>query len=648
MMRGWIARLGRLALFALVGALFGLAAVIGSMQFFAQGKIAEIAIQLTPADPELPLSVEELGAEAKALLQDPSAAAADPIAGLEILQDVQAGTLSLRLQSKDGALASGILTRLAEAYAGRAQAELPDFLLLARNTGALKKELNETEARLTAIKGELADLQATGASGELKSQITTAEQKAEDARATALAVRRAIDAGTVADSTLRPLKTPKLDELRLEREGLLADMDSMSMDVVADDPRLLDARFELRRLEARISEQADRIAASLESDSRKALNRAADLRARLGALGKAEVLEQTQSELFETVAKLRASLEQSLTKLAAHQASSKQSRFSVRVTGPARITSINALPSWRLSLAAALLGGLAAVLLSIFKPSRPAPHAQPQAQPQAQVQAQVVQQAPVAKPAQAPAHQVVIAPQAPVPRSDDWQQSFTAAARILAETNTRPVAAHEDEQSIPDMPGSVMASEVRRAGLWADELMQRPGVRLFGVIGIHPASADSAALSLEMARKFAGELPRVVLVDVSPQPQMLSRLLPMPSGGGTLADFTSGRASLSEVISRDEDSGLHWVEGSTANAGSRLTTMLQALSAAYDIVVLHLGAYTTASPGALMACQAAAVTAPMLDAIEARKVMDGLRQAGIAHTEFVASSGAGTQRNRAA
>ena len=102
------------------------------------------------------------------------------------------------------------------------------------------------------------------------------------------------------------------------------------------------------------------------------------------------------------------------------------------------------------------------------------------------------------------------------------------------------------------------------------------------------------------------------------------------------------------MISRDEDSGLHWVEGSTANAGSRLTTMLQALSAAYDIVVLHLGAYTTASPGALMACQAAAVTAPMLDAIEARKVMDGLRQAGIAHTEFVASSGAGTQRNRAA
>ena len=644
MMRGWIARLGRLALFALVGALFGLAAVIGSMQFFAQGKIAEIAIQLTPADPELPLSVEELGAEAKALLQDPSAAAADPIAGLEILQDVQAGTLSLRLQSKDGVLASGILTRLAEAYAGRAQAELPDFLLLARNTGALKKELNETEARLTAIKGELADLQATGASGELKSQITTAEQKAEDARATALAVRRAIDAGTVADSTLRPLKTPKLDELRLEREGLLADMDSMSMDVVADDPRLLDARFELRRLEARISEQADRIAASLESDSRKALNRAADLRARLGALGKAEVLEQTQSELFETVAKLRASVEQSLTKLAAHQASSKQSRFSVRVTGPARITSINALPSWRLSLAAALLGGLAAILLSIFKPSRPAP----QAQPQAQAQAQVVQQAPVATPAQAPAHQVVIAPQAPVPRSDDWQQSFTAAARILAETNTRPVASHEDEPSILDMPGAVMASEVRRAGLWADDLMQRPGVRLFGVIGIHPASADSAALSLEMARKFAGELPRVVLVDVSPQPQMLSRLLPMPSGGGTLADFTSGRASLSEVISRDEDSGLHWVEGSTANAGSRLTTMLQALSAAYDIVVLHLGAYTTASPGALMACQAAAVTAPMLDAIEARKVMDGLRQAGIAHTEFVASSGAGTQRNRAA
>ena len=640
MIRGWIARLGRLLLFACLGAIFGLAVAIGAMQLLAQGKIAEIAIEFTPADPEMPLTAEELGAEAKTLLQDPSAAAADPIAGLKVLQNVNAGTVTLRLQSQDGALASGILTRLAEAYAGRAQAELPDFLLLARNTGALKNQLNEAEARLAAVKGELADLQATGASGELKSQITAAEQKAEDARATAAAMRRAVDAGTVANSTLRPLKTKKIDDLRLEREGLLADIDAMSMDVVADDPRLLDARFELRRLDARINEQADRIASSLEADSRAAVNRAADLRARLGALGKAEELEKTQGELFESIAKLRASLEQSLAKLAAHQASSKESRFSVRVIGPARVTSVSTLPSWRVSAAAALLGALASMLLSLIRRTQRAP----------QAKAQQAKQAPAAKQAEAPAHQVIMAPPAaaPAPRSDDWQQSFTAAARILAETQTRPAMVQEEAESLPDAPGSVMTSEVRRAGLWADELMQRPGIRIFGILGIHPASADSAALSVEMARKFAGEFPRVVLVDVSPQPQMLSRLLPVASGGGTLADFTSGRASLSDVISREEESGLHWVEGSTANAGPRLSTMLQALSAAYDVVVLHLGAYTTAAPGALMACQAAAVTAPMLDAIEARKVMDGLRQAGIGHTEFVASSGAGIQRSRAA
>jgi uncharacterized protein involved in exopolysaccharide biosynthesis len=640
MIRRWIARLARLALFACLGAFLGLVAAMVAMQLLAQAKIAEIAIQLTPADPQLGLTAEELGVEAKTLLQDPSAAAADPIAGLEIQQNANAGTITLRLQSQDGALAGAILTRLAEAYAGRAQAELPDFLSLARSTGALKNQLAEAEARLSAIKGELADLQATGASGELKSQITAAEQKAEDARATAAAVRRAVDAGTAADSTLRPLKTKKIDDLRLEREGLLADIDAMSMDVVADDPRLLDARFELRRLDARITEQADRIASSLESDSRNALTRAADLRARLGALGKAEELEKTQGELFESIAKLRASLEQSLAKLAAHQASSKEQRFSVRVIGPARVTSASALPSWRVSAAAALLGAIAAMMLSLFR--RP--------QRVIQTKAQQERHAPPTKQAEAPAHQVIVAPPAaaPVPRSDDWQQSFTAAARILAETQSRPTLAPEEADSHPELPGSVMASEVRRAGLWADELMQRPGIRIFGILGIHPASADSAALSVELARKFAGELPRVVLVDVSPQPHMVSRLLPVSADGATLADFTSGRASLSEVISREEQSGLHWVEGSTANAGPRLNTMLQALSAAYDVVVLHLGAYATAAPGALMACQAAAVTAPMLDAIEARKVMDGLRLAGISQTEFVASSGAGNQRNWAA
>lgn len=643
---GWIARLGRLALVASLGAALGLGAVLGGMQLFARQKTAEISLQLAPADAEAPLTAQELAAEGKALLRDPAAAAADPIAGLKVSQDVETGTLTLRLQSQDAALAAGILTRLAESHAGRAQAELPDFLLLARNTGALKHELTETEARLVAVKAELADLQATGASGELKNQIAAAEQKAEDARTTAAAVRRAVDAGTVANSTLRPLKTAKLDDLRLEREGLLADIDAMSMDVVADDPRLLDARFELRRLDARITEQADRIAASLESDSRSAMNRAADLRARLGALGKAEELEKTQTGLFEKVATLRAALEQSLTKLASHQAASRQARFSVRVTGPARVETVSILPPWRWMAAAALLGALLAILLSVFAVprqgrARPAKANAPDAPPAAAQTPEKLRPA-------APAHQVVIAsPEAP-PRSDDWQQSFTAAARILAQASTRPSVLHENAEIADDAPGAVMTSEVRRAGAWVEELMQRPGIRILGICGIHAASADSAALAVELARKLAGELPRVVLVDVSLQPHALTRHLPVPAGAGTLADFTSGRASLSDVISREEQSGLHWVEGSTASAGPRLATMMQALSAAYDVVVLHLGDYTQCPPRALMACEAVAVTAPMMDAMEARQVMDGLRQAGVAHTEFVASSGSGGQRNRAA
>ncbi|MDP4823453.1 MAG: hypothetical protein NWR47_05840, partial [Aestuariivirgaceae bacterium] len=620
MIAGWIARLGRFALMAFLGAALGLAAAMGGMRFVAQDKIAEIVLQLTPADPDAPLTAEELAAQAKALLQDPTAAAADPINGLKITQDVQSGALTLRLQSRDGALAGGILTRLAQAYAGRAQAELPDFLLLARNTGALKNQLVEAEGRLVALKSELADLQATGAAGELKSQIAAMERKAEETRATAAAVRRAIDAGTAANSTLRPLKTAKLDELRLERDGLLADIDSMSMDVVVDDPRLLDARFELRRLDARITEQADRIAGSLEADSRSAMNRAADLRARLGALGKAEDLEKSQSELFETVANLRAALEQSLAKLAAHQASSSQARFSVRMAGPVNVSAVTTLPSLPMAAGFALLGAVAGLGFAVIK--RPAQKVK--VPPKARAPKPSAAAEPLAAPTSpaSPAAQVVIAPPQQAARSDDWQQSFTAAARILAETQIRPSQPQADDDAATDAPGAVMASEVRRVGVWVDELIQRPGIRILGIIGIHPASADSAALAVEMARKLAGAMPRVVMVDVSTQPQMVTRLLPVSSGGGTLADFTSGRASLSDVISREDESGLHWVEGSTANAGPRLSSMLQALSAAYDVVVLHLGAYTLAAPGALMACQAVAVTAPMMDAIEARKVMD--------------------------
>ena len=49
---------------------------------------------------------------------------------------------------------------------------------------------------------------------------------------------------------LRACSNIELDDLRLEREGLLADIDAMSMDVVADDPRLLD-RAEIGALQIR-------------------------------------------------------------------------------------------------------------------------------------------------------------------------------------------------------------------------------------------------------------------------------------------------------------------------------------------------------------------------------------------------------------
>ena len=188
----------------------------------------------------------------------------------------------------------------------------------------------------------------------------------------------------------------------------------------------------------------------------------------------------------------------------------------------------------------------------------------------------------------------------------------------------------------------MLNSELRRVGSWVLGLVEDPGVKVLGVAGIDPQSGDSAALAADLARGLAMHLPRVMLVDASAEPQHLDICLPPATR--SLGDFLSGRASLSEIIARDPDTGLHWIAGAKGGAGARMEGVLQALSAAYDLVVVHAGAYRRAEPRALLACNAAAITAPMLQALEAREVMQGLRQAGIAHTEFAASSGAGAGR----
>ena len=657
------------------GALIGFLCVWSLPNYLPQASISTLTLQYVATDTTRPLSVEELNAEAKAL------ASAPPIAGLSLSPDAKAQRIKLELTSDDAGLAAGILTRLAEAYAAKTQSDVPEFLSIGRDLAQHQRILADQEAELEKLSHQKNQLEANGKLDEVKKQIDTHEARAAQTRSQAAAIRRAMDAGTLAAKNLKALKTDAIQALWDEREGLLADIENLTAITGSDDPGVLDLRFQLKNLDRKMAAQAERIAVGLEAEARGYAKRAADLKSRLGALAKSEEIGDQQSDLLQQITKRKAEIAQLLEKFASHQAAGP-ARFGVSLAGPVSIRSVpQTIPTnW---LGYGLGGGfvLGLLLAALSKPKakgREKEFIMPLAEE---------------------------APSMPAPKtqslnkhSTDWEQTFSAAARLLADTEDekhvryatiqehhemenatrqhqaakarfRQSMQHLPEPILPsrnlelqmqgrqpelpvhaaanDLPikrGEVLNSELRRITAWVLGLIDTQGLPVLGISGIDAQSGDAAALATDLARVMAGQLPRVLLLDASPMPQHLE--ICMPPAARTLGDFLGGRASLSEVIARDSESGLHWIAGTKGGAGARIEGILQALSAGYDMLIVHTGAYKMAESRALMGCQAIAIAAPMIQALAAREVMEGLHQAGIAHTEFAASSGTGNNSQR--
>jgi len=106
------------------------------------------------------------------------------------------------------------------------------------------------------------------------------------------------------------------------------------------------------------------------------------------------------------------------------------------------------------------------------------------------------------------------------------------------------------------------------------------------------AKVDATAEAIAIARALVAKGEQVVLVDLSRGPSSVSGALGLPRAPG-LTDLAAGRANFEDVVRIDEDTALQVISGgnpklaATGDENEQFTRLFEALTQAYDCVVLH-------------------------------------------------------------
>jgi Mrp family chromosome partitioning ATPase len=146
-------------------------------------------------------------------------------------------------------------------------------------------------------------------------------------------------------------------------------------------------------------------------------------------------------------------------------------------------------------------------------------------------------------------------------------------------------------------------------------------------------ACEVATLSLALARNFADNGIKTILVDLEAQRSLLPDLMELPHAPG-LTDLLGGSSDFSRAIQRDRLSELQFIRHGQTNGSAelqlpaRMETITKTLMGIYDVVVVHTG---DASPVMLQlakGCNTVLLHAPAVRRNDAIAAMGTLKSKG--------------------
>ncbi|MEJ1161286.1 exopolysaccharide transport family protein [Prosthecomicrobium sp. N25] len=512
---------------------------------------------------------------------------------------------------------------------------------------ALRGRVTEAESKVEAYRSSNGLFVATNNNtlvqqqlAELNTQITNASAARSDAEAKLQQVRRLVDTGAF-DRASEVLAQPLFQRLREREVALKSRIAELSATYLPNHPQILGLQSQIRDIEAQIRAEVRKIVGALESDVRVADQRLRELRTQLGDF-KAQASRANEEDIQLRALEREAKAQRELleTFLARYRENSARQNVDAQ-PADARVVSAATPPAQPyfpkivplttiVTLATFLLGATFVVLRELVtgralvatgtgavaaapvapatapspdpgggsdgprgggEPVPPAPRAEAPTGISAIFGRRPRPDAPI--PPMAPvAPAAAIAPERPdAPGPSPARAALDAAmsgrdgrpdpATDDAPDATEPETSAEGEESpaVTDHPGAVWRRVTASAG----------GGRLVAVLAARDGDASRRA-AIAVARYGAFPPAQVVLVSLSRGGIDLKTMTGQASPQG-FCDLLAGRARFGEVIFRDLRSRLDLIgPGQGRPDMSRCRSILVALAASYDHVVLEFGA----------------------------------------------------------
>jgi polysaccharide biosynthesis transport protein len=492
--------------------------------------------------------------------------------------------ITIDFVSEDPELAARVANTIADAYLERQREAKQDQAkmaaeYLAGEIETMRKKVADTDAKVEAFRAKSNLLIGTNNTtlsaqqlGDFNAQLAAARAQKSDAEAKAKLIREMLSSGKPIESSdiLNSELVRRLSEQRVTLRAQLAEQSSSLLD---GHPRIKELKAQIADLDRQIDEAAATLARSLENDAKLAGARVDSLTASLDQLKNqaASTNEQdVQLRALEMDAKSQRDLLESY--LAKYREATARDTINsapadARVISRATLSNIPAYPK---KLPTVLIATLTTLVLAAGF---------------------VLTKELLAAPAGATPPSRTRRPAVPTePSLSGSLMSRMAAVVGKARPAEAAPAAQAAQAALPISTVGDVAESVRSSGTAEGRI---------AVVAVANA-LEAGKTALKLARSLADEA-HVVLVGLDPTDDAIQAASSDPSACG-LSELAARAASFGDIITKDQQSGLHLISCGHAPADQRailsapgMGTSFDALARSYDHLVVDAGAIAEAA-----------------------------------------------------
>ncbi|ACS55605.1 MULTISPECIES: GumC family protein [Rhizobium] len=513
---------------------------------------------------------------------------------LQVYQVPGSRVIGINFTSKDPKLAAAIPNAMANVYLStQSGAKLDSNSEATRwlepEIEGLRRKVSEAEKKVAEYRTAHGLLQTNGTTtfpaqqlNDISAELTRVRGDKANAEARAQAVRNALSSGEASDTLPDIMSSQAIQRLKGTESGLQSQISDLQTSLLNNHPRLKSLRAQLSDIRTQIRQETQKILASIENESKVADLRASELErqsdtvqatsARAGedevGLNALEREANAQRQLLETyLVRYRE---------AASRADSNSSPADARIVSKAvepvdpyfpKVVPIVVVAA----VATLIMSAIVIMLAELFsgRALRPTDLASETIEAEAIVEEKHIPQAtPIAATAGKPV-----------------QPSMLAVVAEEEDTIEDVKVADEAPEDEPEDDNEFSVASV------ADYLT---GSRAPLAIAISPTGDSGSAATVSLTRMLADAGHRVILIDMTGSGYPTELMAEDPAALG-VTDLLCGEAAFGDTIHGDRLSDAHLIPQGQSDVRramrgvDRLSLLLDALAAAYDLVVVECG-----------------------------------------------------------